>query len=459
VDGWDDVLVTPPRRYRLDAGVQRFPGLLIGGSPLRLFRLTRAGDDVVDLITAGKEMEESSLVTALLDAGAVHPVAGETGPFGPGDVTIVVPTLGSPAHLPSRHDGPVVVVDDGSPDPVAAATIRLATNRGPAAARNAGVETATTPLVAFVDADVAVPSGWLDALLPHFADERVALVAPRVVGTDAPADGTPARLARHDATDGPLDLGCEPARIRAGTRVSYVPAAALVCRTDAIRAAGGFDESLRFGEDVDLVWRLDEAGWRCRYEPAVEVTHRPRSDWRSWVRQRVDYGSSAAPLSQRHPGALAPLRMNGWSLGAWGAAAAGHVLAGLAVGVGSAAALVPRLQGVPAEASLRLGLLGNLHAGDQLARAVRRTYWPLLVAGAVVSPAARRVLIASAVAARSPVRLADDVAYSIGVWRGIARTRTAAPLVPDVTAWPPRPRRRASGRSRSASPTPPGAAR
>ena len=85
-------------------------------------------------------------------------------------------------------------------------------------------------------------------------------------------------VARYDAEHSPLDLGPEPARVRAGTRVSYVPAAAIVCRVDAIREIGGFDEALRFGEDVDLVWRLDAAGWRCRYEPVATVVPRGSSD-------------------------------------------------------------------------------------------------------------------------------------------------------------------------------------
>src|SRR5690606_2057202 len=163
---------------------------------------------------------------------------------------------------------------------------------------NAGLEHVTTPLVAFVDADVDTGGDrrWMAPLLAHFADPRVALVAPRVV---TPGGG-------YEHRHSPLDLGTAPARIRAGTRVSYVPAAALVCRTDALRAVGGFASDLRVGEDVDLVWRLDAAGWRCRYEPSVLVHHDPRPTWRAWWRQRVTYGRSAAPLAARHPGALTP---------------------------------------------------------------------------------------------------------------------------------------------------------
>jgi mycofactocin system glycosyltransferase len=257
-------------------------------------------------------------------------------------------------------------------------------------------------------------------------------------------------LARYEHASSPLDLGPEPARIRAGTRVSYVPAAAIVCRVDALREVGGFDESLRFGEDVDLVWRLDLAGWRCRYEPVCEVRHRPRSTWGGWVRQRIGYGSSTASLARRHPGALAPIRMSGWSIGAWLLAALGRPIAGSLVGAGSAAALVRKLPDVPARAAFGLAAQGNLHAGDQIANAIRRVWWPLLAIAAVKSRSSRRILLAAALAARNPIRLADDLAYSLGVWKGIVAERTLDPLVPEISSWPGR--RSTSDRD---DPTPP----
>ncbi len=423
------------RRYRLDTDAQRHGHVIIGGSPLKLFRLTDGGVRVVDRIVAGERVADSALVTALLDAGAMHPLPSPTR-FTRTDVTIVVPALGAPRNVPPG----ALVVDDGSVPPIDGAAVRLHTNRGPGAARNAGLAVVTTPLVAFVDADVSAPDGWLGALLAHFDDDRVALVAPRV--TSAP-DGT--RLAGYEADHSPLDLGDEPARVRAGTRVSYVPAAAIVCRTDAVRVIGGFDEGLRFGEDVDLVWRLDDAGWWVRYEPAAVVAHASRTTWAGWFRQRIGYGSSAAPLALRHRGALAPIRMSGWSLATWIVALGLHPLAGITIGAGSAAALVRKLDAVPPSVAFRLAWRGNLHAGEQIASAVRRVWWPLLAIAATRSRFARRALVAAALARRNPIGLVDDVAYSIGVWRGIVTERSLAPLVPDISSWPahdstPRPR-------------------
>ncbi len=418
-------------RYRLDRTVERHGDVVIGGSPLKLFRLTAGGVAVTDQIARGEEVAPSVLVDRLLDSGAIHPApdAGGAHHFTAVDVTTVVPVHGQLQHVPAG----TIVVDDASPWPVVGATIRLETNVGPAGARMAGLQHVNTPLVAFVDSDVVLPDAWLDALVPHFDDSRVGLVAPRIRST--PGTST---LARYEMRRSPLDLGPEPARIRAGTRVSYVPAAAIVVRVDAIREVGGFDLSVRFGEDVDLVWRLDEGGWSCRYDPAVEAQHRPRPTWRAWVEQRIDYGSSAAPLSRRHPGRLAPVRMSCWSAGSWGLAVAGHPLAGVIVGAGSAAALVPKLGDVPPRVCLRIAGLGNLHAGRLLADAVRRVWWPIVLVAAIRSRRARLVALASLLPLRHPVDLADDMAYGVGVWKGVWRERTIAPLIPRFTSWPGR---------------------
>lgn len=412
-------------RYRIDSTWTRFGPVIVAGSPLRLFRTTTAGTSVAERLEAGKDVADSKLTARLLDSGAIHPGVHDPVEFTVDDVTIVTPRLVRHEHTRVFTDGRIVV-DDGSTPPIRDATLRLPINQGPAAARNAARPLVTTPLIAFLDADVDVgpdPATWLGPLLGHFDDDTVGLVAPRVLGEQG----------------SPLDLGAAPARIRAGTRVSYVPGAALVLRIEAFDAIGGFDPTLRFGEDVDLVWRLDEAGWRCRYEPASTVWHEPRPTMWERLRQHAAYGSSAAPLALRHPRSLAPAACNGWTAAVWAAVAAGHPVAAGALAVGSAAAL--RLDGVPERAAFGLALHGHVAAGRQFAQAVRRAWWPIIVLGALVSRRARRVALASFIIGRS--QTPTDLAYGWGVWTGMWRHRTMAPIRPTISAWPRRAVRRA----------------
>ncbi len=444
--------------FRLDGSYRRHERVVLAGSPLRLFRLSPAGQRIVEAIEQNEALppKHEKLTDRLVDAGAIHPHPTESG-FSTADVTVVIPAFNDlPGGL--MHDGEVIVVDDASDPPlqpiVGSRIIRLANNRGPAAARNAGLAEVSTPLVAFVDTDVDVDDHWLDALLPHFNDPSVALVAPRV----ASRAGT-STLAKYETARSPLDLGGESARISPGTRVSYVPAAALVVRTEMLRSIGGFDEMLRTGEDVDMVWRLIEAGYRCRYEPQIAVHHRPRSTLAGLVRQRLAYGRSAAALERKHPGAVAPLRISGWSAAVWALVLARRSGAAAIVAAGTIVALRRKLDDLPAQESIRLAGLGHLYAGRQVASALTRVWWPLTLLTALLVPRARLPLLAAATAPAAldwladrwpdtdphnmvlkyiALRLVDDAAYGAGVWLGALEQRSIGALAPTFTNWPGR---------------------
>jgi mycofactocin glycosyltransferase len=444
-------------RYRVDDSVQVLGDgrQIMGGSPLRIFKLTEGGVRMFARLRNGDDLPRNVLIDRFTDGGAIHPLpsAGE-GPFTVDDVTIVVPAFVPVGEAIVIADlGPrMIVVDDASTGsapvaPAHAQVIRRTINGGPGAARMTGLAEVTTPLVAFVDDDVQVPTGWLDGLLAHFVDPRVAMVAPRVDvvrGSGA--------LFEFDKDRSPLDLGPSPARVRARTRVSYVPTAAIVVRVDALRAVGGFDADLRTGEDVDMAWRLDDAGYIVRYEPSVVVRHEVRPDLRSWLAQRRSYGRSAGPLAKRHPGALAPLGISGWSASIWALIALGQPLVAGGVAGWTAKALFKKLPDLPRKNAIDLIRFGHLGAGRQIASAVTRAWWPIALVAALVSRKARRAVVAAVLLpalsdwyrkrpAVDPVRyvglrVLDDAAYGLGVWEGALQSRTVEPLRPDFTSWP-----------------------
>jgi len=456
----------------LDPGVRRIDGgsVLVGGSPLRLLRLTAAGARLIDRLVAGEPVPQSEgaqrLVRRLLDAGIAHPRPGKPS-LTRADVTVVIPVRDRPhdlavtlAAIGDAHA--VVVVDDGSEgDAVAQVADDYATTcarhdraRGPAAARNTGWQQATTTLIAFIDADCVPQPGWLEGLLAHFDDPCVAAVAPRV--TSRIPTTLPDVLARYETAVPSLDRGPDQALARPRSRVPFVPTAALVVRREVLVRLGGFDEAMRVGEDVDFVWRLGENGWSVRYEPSVIVSHAARPTAGAWLRQRFDYGTSAAALAQRHGAAVAPLAVSPWSALAWGLAGLGAPLTGTAVAAGTTALLAPRLEGIehPWAEAARLAGRGHLYAGLSVAGAVRRPWWPIAAAAALVSRrACAGVVAAVAIPAwldwrrlrpqLDPVRwtalrLADDLAYGAGVWRGCLRARSVAALKPDLSSWPGR---------------------
>jgi mycofactocin system glycosyltransferase len=443
---------------------------LLGGSPTRLLRLAPAAQVMLD----GGRLEvhdalSAQLARTLLDATVAHPRP----PSGPShrDVTVVIPVRDNASGLhrlvTSLRGLRVVVVDDGSATPVIQGdftdmhcdieVVRHPRSKGPAAARNTGLTACRTDFVAFLDSDVVPRRGWLEALLGHFCDPAVALVAPRIVGYGQ-ADNL---VARYEAVRSSLDLGLREAPVVPYGTVSYVPSAAIICRRSALAEVGGFDETLQSGEDVDLCWRFIEAGARLRYEPIALVSHDHRTNLREWLGRKAFYGGSAAPLSIRHPGKTAPLVISGWTLVLW-------ILLAMGSGMGYLASmLIAAVTGRRIATSMRCGVdtqprevatvaaHGLWSAALQLASAICRHYWPLALVAATLSHRCRQAVLVAAVvegvvdwvsrngnAEDDAKRIGllsyvllkrlDDIAYGTGLWNGVVRERHLGALKPQI---------------------------
>lgn len=444
---------------------------LLGGSPTRLLRLAPAAQT---MLTGGRlevhDAVSAQLARTLLDATVAHPRPAS----GPShrDVTVVIPVRDNATGLQrlvaALRGMRVIVVDDGSAVPVQQAgfahmhcdvqVLRHDRSKGPAAARNTGMAACDTDFVAFLDSDVVPRRGWLEALLGHFCDPAVALVAPRIVGLRQPEN----LVARYEAVRSSLDLGLREAPVVPYGTVSYVPSAAIICRRSVLKEVGGFDETLRSGEDVDLCWRFIEAGARLRYEPIALVAHDHRTQLREWFSRKCFYGEAAAPLSVRHPGKTAPLMISGWMLVVWILMAMGSgigYLASLIVAAMTGRRIAKSLSTVetePKEVAV-VAAHGLWSAALQLASAICRHYWPIALIAASLSRRCRSVVVVAAVLdgvadwiarngnaddetkrvglfAYIVLKRLDDLAYGTGLWTGVVRERHIGALKPQIRA-------------------------
>jgi mycofactocin glycosyltransferase len=462
----------------LGAGVSVLDGgrTLVGGFPLRVLTLSERGAHLTSAWLAGQPVTQGragrELARRLLDAGLANPDPPR-GARSTAEATVVVPVYADAERLtsalaPVARDATVIVVDDGSPSPTGAAIeavaqrhgaryVRLPANRGASAARNAGLRLATTPLVAFLDADCLPPPGFPGHLVDHLADPAIGLVAPRVVSTPR-GNGA---IAAYERSHSALDMGPRPSLIRPYGPVWYVPSAAMVARRDAL--ASGFDEDLSLGEDVDLVWRLHDAGWQLRYDPRITVAHEARLRPAAWYRRRVAYNESVAPLLRRHPERVPVLFLTPRTGLAWAAALTGSPGPLLALATARARHLHRRLRGrVPGASgrAARASVEMTVHEGCDLARAIAGPWAPAAVGllaaarGRHRRALARRLgalVIAMALAdwfADRPdldpmryaaLRLADESTRGLGIWLGCARERDFRGLLPRR---PPPPSRR-----------------
>jgi N-acetylglucosaminyl-diphospho-decaprenol L-rhamnosyltransferase len=187
----------------------------------------------------------------------------------------------------------VWVVDNGSSDGSRSIVPpdRLITpdrNVGYGAAVNLVAARTSSPWLVASNADVEVEPGALDALVAAAGEGgRVAAVAPRLVLPDCavqhsvlpfPTVGFTAAFAVGLTSLVPRlgDRSCVPGRWdpSRAREVPWAVGAFLLLRREAFDAVGGFDErQWLFAEDLDLGWRLAQAGWTTRYEPSAVVRH------------------------------------------------------------------------------------------------------------------------------------------------------------------------------------------
>ena len=173
-------------------------------------------------------------------------------------------------------------------------------------ARNFALETARTPLVAFIDDDAIPVPEWAEELLRNFRAHPEDAIVAGPIEADWRGMTRPAWLpARYEACLAILDLGSED---RALAPLEYGFGANLALRRDPARAVGGFDETLgRKGgatllsnEEIVIQVRLRAAGHTARYAAGARVRHRMRAERlsRNWLRARMAWQVVSESLQQ-----------------------------------------------------------------------------------------------------------------------------------------------------------------
>ena len=207
----------------------------------------------------------------------------ETRPLSPPPaVSVVIPTYNHADYLPATltsvfaqifRDYEVIVVNDGSPDDVAARVCPLAEagriryfeqpNAGQAVARNRGLAEARGEFVAFLDDDDLWPPDHLArhvAILRAEPDVDVVYGQREVLGSDQPP---------HPGNEAPEGEVLAPFSAQGWIQS---PGQAVIRRT-ALARTGGFDPAIWGTDDWDLWLRLAR-GSRFRYDPHPALVYR-----------------------------------------------------------------------------------------------------------------------------------------------------------------------------------------
>ncbi len=226
-------------------------------------------------------------------------------------VTFVLPALNGArtlrraiSSIVAQRDGrpfEIIVVDDGSVDGSSRLLTRLqregvlrllqGERRGAAAAINAGIREAAYPIICQIDQDVILDADWLAHVLAHFDDPDVAAVQGQYrTATDAGFWGR--------ATG--RDLEYRYSQIK-GRFVDHVCTGNTAYRSRAVDHVGFLDESLGYGYDNDLSYRLRAAGYRLSFCREATSIHVWRDGISGFLRQQFGVGYGRLDVLVRHP--------------------------------------------------------------------------------------------------------------------------------------------------------------
>ena len=193
----------------------------------------------------------------------------------------------------------VIVVDDGSTDRTAEIAsefdVRLITieNGGLSNARNVGMRAATGEIVAYCDDDAYPDPHWLNYLAHTYA--TTAYAGAGGPNLPPPGDGRIAD-AIANAPGGPIHV------LLSDTEAEHIPGCNSSYRRSCLMAVGGYDPAFRVaGDDVDLCWRIQNAGWKIGFHPAAVVWHHRRNSIQAYWRQQRGYGKAEALLERKWP--------------------------------------------------------------------------------------------------------------------------------------------------------------
>jgi len=197
-----------------------------------------------------------------------------------------------------RHAIEVLVADnassDGSREMLAtefpqARVVAHPMNLGFGAGNNRAIPATCGRYVLFLNSDTIVTEGAFDALV-DFADAHpgAGVVGPKLLNPDGSLQYSCRRFPNLGAgffrntplgrlfpknrfTQDYLMSDWDHATVR---EVDWVSGAALMIRREALEQTGGFDEGFfMYSEDVDLCYRVHEAGWQVVYFPDAVIYH------------------------------------------------------------------------------------------------------------------------------------------------------------------------------------------
>lgn len=193
----------------------------------------------------------------------------------------------------------VIVVNDGSKDNLAEIVqefwVKLIStpNRGLSQARNTGMLNAKGEIIAYIDDDAYPDPQWLKYLVHAYKNSEHGCIGGPNIAPDG--DGLLA-TAVANAPGGPVHV------LVSDEIAEHVPGCNMSFRREALLKIGGFDPVYtNAGDDVDVCWRIQQAGYTIGFHPSAVVWHHRRNSYKAYWKQQKGYGKAEALLEAKWP--------------------------------------------------------------------------------------------------------------------------------------------------------------
>jgi glycosyltransferase involved in cell wall biosynthesis len=183
-----------------------------------------------------------------------------------------------------------VAIADSFADRLPITILHTESNAGPARARNLGAVAAAGDVLLFCDHDDVADKGWVAA----FAEAARVAAAFGGFLEEKLLNTSEIQEWRHATTPGRLPLALDTVPVPVSCNCGVWK--------EVFQEVVGFSEeydAYRAGEDSDLFWRIQLAGYRVSYVPSAIVHYRHRNDLKGIMRQSFRYGMSTALLFRR----------------------------------------------------------------------------------------------------------------------------------------------------------------
>jgi cellulose synthase/poly-beta-1,6-N-acetylglucosamine synthase-like glycosyltransferase len=210
----------------------------------------------------------------------------------------------------------IIIIDDNSKDN----TVKLAKSykrkfkhlrvivkpkrlpKGAAVSTNLGVKLAKGEIVCSIDSDAIISKGWIKTIVAQFKDPKVGSVAGFI--NTANPEYLPARLVGAELED-------RYARIRK-KEVDHVSTCNTAYRRSALKKVGGLDPKIYYRDDVDLSYKLKNAGYKILLLKRVGCRHHWKESFRGYLRQQFNVAYGRMQIISRHPTKKAGDKVSGF---------------------------------------------------------------------------------------------------------------------------------------------------